>query len=110
MSLLGAARAFFDQFPGLVDEFGWQRAVVDVFETGDLDGELNNGHVLRLYRWSSLEQLLDDTRVGLSPHRLRTSPQATMHGTSGSSRSSSKRVASREPSTVARIVAVLERT
>jgi SAM-dependent methyltransferase len=58
MSLLGAARAFFDQLPGLVDEFGWQRAVVDVFETGDLDGELNNGHVLRLYRWSSLEQLL----------------------------------------------------
>ena len=47
--------------------------MVDVFETGDLDGELNNGHVLRLYRWSSLEQLLDDTRVGLSPHRLRTS-------------------------------------
>jgi len=58
MSLLGTARAFFEQLSGLIDEFGWQRAVVDVFETGDLDGELNNGHVLRLYRWSSLEQLL----------------------------------------------------
>jgi SAM-dependent methyltransferase len=59
MSLLGAARAFFDFLPGLVEEFGWQRAVVDVFETGDLDGEINNGHVLRMYRWSNLQQLLE---------------------------------------------------
>ena len=58
MSLLGAARAFFDQLPPLVDEFGWKRAVTDIFETGDLDGEINKGHVCRLYRWSSLEALL----------------------------------------------------
>ena len=32
MSLLGAARAFFDQLPPLVDEFGWKRAVTDIFE------------------------------------------------------------------------------
>ena len=71
MSLLGTARAFFEQISGLVDEFGWQRAVVDVFETGDLDGELNKGHVLRLYRWSSLEQLL-----GRHPCRVITASAA----------------------------------
>jgi len=59
MSLLGTARAFFEQISGLIDEFGWQRAVADVFDTGDLDGELNRGHVLRMYRWSSLERLLE---------------------------------------------------
>ena len=71
MSLLGTARAFFEQISGLVDEFGWQRAVADVFETGDLDGELNKGHVLRLYRWSSLEQLL-----GRHPCRVITASAA----------------------------------
>jgi SAM-dependent methyltransferase len=59
MSMLGAARAFFDHFPGLIDEFGWRQAVTDVFETGDLDGVINNGHVLRLYRWSDLEELFN---------------------------------------------------
>ncbi len=58
MSLLGAARAFFDQLLPLVEKFGWQRAVTDIFATGDLDAEINNGHVCRLYRWSDLERLL----------------------------------------------------
>jgi SAM-dependent methyltransferase len=58
MSLLGAARAFFDQLLPLIDQFGWDRAVTDIFDTGDLDGEINNGHVCRLYRWSTLEALL----------------------------------------------------
>lgn len=58
MSLLGAARAFADQGLELIDEFGWDRAVTQVFATGDLDGEINKGHVCRLYRWSSLEALL----------------------------------------------------
>jgi hypothetical protein len=31
MSLLGAARAFFASLPPLVEEFGWERAVEDVF-------------------------------------------------------------------------------
>ena len=57
MSLLGAARAFFDHFPGLIDEFGWERAVRDIFETGDLPADVNRGHVCRLYRWSDLERL-----------------------------------------------------
>ena len=59
MSLLGAARAFFDQLLPLVEQFGWDRAVTAVFETGDLEGEINNGHVCRLYRWSTLEALLE---------------------------------------------------
>lgn len=58
MSLLGAARAFFDFFPGLIDEFGWKRAVADIIETGDLPADINEGHVCRLYRWRNLEELL----------------------------------------------------
>ncbi len=58
MSLLGAARAFFSALPELVEEFGWQRAVEEIFATGDLSADLNHGHVLRLYRWSDLERLL----------------------------------------------------
>jgi SAM-dependent methyltransferase len=58
MSLLGATRAFFATLPGVIDEFGWERAVDDVFATGDLSAEVNRGHVCRLYRWSDVEQLL----------------------------------------------------
>ena len=58
MSLLGAARAFFEGWSEQIDEFGWTRAVTDIFETGDLPGDVNNGHVCRLYRWSDLEALL----------------------------------------------------
>ena len=103
MSLLGTARAFFEQISGLVDEFGWQRAVVDVFETGDLDGELNKGHVLRLYRWSSLKQLL-----GRHPCRVITASAANFLSARNDAwderflKMSSKRVANPEPSTVAR--------
>ena len=57
MSLLGAARAFFSGWPELIEKFGWQRAVGDIFATGDLSAEVNDGHVLRLYRWSDLERL-----------------------------------------------------
>jgi len=58
MSLLGAARAFFDFFPGMIEEFGWKRAVVDIMETGDLPADVNEGHVCRLYRWRDVEALL----------------------------------------------------
>ena len=58
MSLLGAARAFFSFFPELIERFGWERAVVKVFETGVLDAELNDGHVMRMYRWREVEELL----------------------------------------------------
>ncbi len=59
MSLLGSARAFFDFFPGMIEEFGWKRAVLDIMETGDLPADVNEGHVCRLYRWRELEALLD---------------------------------------------------
>jgi len=57
MSLLGATRAFFDYFPDLVEEFGWQREVADVLETGVLPADVNRGHVCRLYRWREVEAL-----------------------------------------------------
>jgi SAM-dependent methyltransferase len=57
MSLLGAARAFFAALPPLVEEYGWERAVEDIFRTGVLPGDINRGHVCRLYRWSDLELL-----------------------------------------------------
>jgi SAM-dependent methyltransferase len=65
MSLLGAARAYFHAFAELIDEFGWERAVADVFRTGDLAEDVNRGHVCRLYRWRELEALL-----GRHPCRL----------------------------------------
>lgn len=58
MSLVGAARAFFASFPGLIERFGWDGAVGEVFETGVLSAEINDGHVMKLYRWSELEALL----------------------------------------------------
>ncbi len=58
MSLLGAARAFFAAFPEVIEEFGWERAVADIWATGDLPGDINRGHVCRLYRWSDLERLI----------------------------------------------------
>jgi SAM-dependent methyltransferase len=58
MSMLGAARAYFDSWPPMIEEFGWSRAVAKIFETGDLDGQINDGHVCRLYRWSALQALL----------------------------------------------------
>lgn len=57
MSLLGAARAFFAALPPMIEEFGWERAVEDIFRTGVLPGDINRGHVCRLYRWSDLERL-----------------------------------------------------
>ena len=59
MSLLGAANAFFDWFPGAIDQFGWKRAVADVIETGLLPADINEGHVCRLYRWREFEALLE---------------------------------------------------
>ena len=58
MSTLGSARAFFGYFPELIERFGWERGVRDVLRTGFLAGEINNGHVLQMYRWRELEELL----------------------------------------------------
>lgn len=59
MSLLGAARSFFSYFPDLVAEHGWDAAVGDVMRTGLLTGEINDGHVLRIYRWRELREMLE---------------------------------------------------
>ena len=58
MSLVGTVRMAFDFFPELIEKFGWERAVGDVIRTGDLDGEINNGHVMRMYRWRHVQELL----------------------------------------------------
>jgi SAM-dependent methyltransferase len=58
MSLLGAARAFFSFFPELIEEHGWAKMVTDVFATGVLTADINNDHVLKMYRWAELEALL----------------------------------------------------
>jgi SAM-dependent methyltransferase len=58
MSLLGAARAFFAAWPEMIEEFGWERAVEEIFADRDLAADINQGHVCRLYRWSDLERLL----------------------------------------------------
>jgi ubiquinone/menaquinone biosynthesis C-methylase UbiE len=58
MSLLGAARAFFGFFPELIEEHGWDAAVGDVFATGVLTAAINDGHVLKVYRWQELQTLL----------------------------------------------------
>jgi SAM-dependent methyltransferase len=58
MSLLGGARAFFFMFPELIEEHGWEKQVADVFATGVLTAEVNNGHVMKMYRWAELEALL----------------------------------------------------
>lgn len=58
-SLLGSARRFFSYFPDLIAEHGWDAAVGDVTRTGFLSGEINNGHVIRLYRWRQLRDLLE---------------------------------------------------
>jgi SAM-dependent methyltransferase len=58
MSLLGAARAFFFMFPELIEEHGWEKMVTDVFSTGLLTAEINDDHVMKMYRWAELEALL----------------------------------------------------
>jgi SAM-dependent methyltransferase len=58
MSLLGTARAFFFMFPDLIEEHGWEKMVNDVFATGLLTAEINNDHVMKMYRWAELEALL----------------------------------------------------
>jgi len=57
MSTVGTTRAFFSFFPGLVERFGTE-ANEQIFRTGVLEGEINNGHNMRMYRWRELEQLI----------------------------------------------------
>jgi SAM-dependent methyltransferase len=56
MSTLGAMRAFFD---GLVDEHRTHGPEHSerIFTTGELDRDTNDGHEVRMFRWSELERL-----------------------------------------------------
>jgi SAM-dependent methyltransferase len=56
MSTLGAMRAF---FAAVLDEhrtFGPEHSE-RIFTTGELDRDTNNGHEMRMFRWSELERL-----------------------------------------------------
>lgn len=56
MSTLGTMRTF---LPGLLDEgrrFGLQHNE-RIFRTGELDRDTNNGHEMKMYRWSELTDL-----------------------------------------------------
>ena len=59
MSLVGSVRIFFSYFPDLVATHGWDSAVGEVIRTGLLTAEINDGHVLRLYRWRELREMLE---------------------------------------------------
>jgi SAM-dependent methyltransferase len=59
MSLVGSLRIFFSYFPDLVKVHGWDQAVGDVMRTGFLNAQINDGHVLRMYRWRELRELLE---------------------------------------------------
>jgi hypothetical protein len=45
-------------FPELIEEHGWEKMVNDVFATGLLTAEINNDHVMKMYRWAELQALL----------------------------------------------------
>ena len=58
MSLLGAFHAFFPVIPEFIDDYGIAAARA-VFDRGDLPGEQNDGHHLRMYRWRDVQALVD---------------------------------------------------
>ena len=58
ISLLGTLRRFFSFFPDLIEKHGWNAAVDEVMRTGILTGEINDGHIVRLFRWRELQDML----------------------------------------------------
>lgn len=59
MSLLGAARTHLDGIVDLAERFGIDEAVHHVLETGELSGEMNQGHQMKVYRSHELTDLLE---------------------------------------------------
>lgn len=57
MSLLGTSRAYYEAIAGL-EEF--PNIVDEVNSKGILTGKSNNGHILKMYRYKELEQLLSN--------------------------------------------------
>ncbi|MBI1744058.1 methyltransferase domain-containing protein [Candidatus Acetothermia bacterium] len=58
MSLLGTTQRYLPSVWELADQFGLS-SVQKVINTGDLSGEINKGHICRMYRWAQLQALLE---------------------------------------------------
>jgi len=58
MSLAGAMRRFLAGILALAQEYGAQRSIHDVLTTGNLTGDINQGHPMHLYRSEELLALL----------------------------------------------------
>jgi hypothetical protein len=59
MSRLGVHRVWLAEILGrIANEFGLE-AAKRTFETGDLTGELNDGHTLQMYSYTELRELLE---------------------------------------------------
>jgi len=58
MSLAGAMRRFLAGILALAQEYGAQRGILDVLESGNLTGDINQGHPMHLYRSEELLALL----------------------------------------------------
>jgi len=58
MSLFGTLRRFLPSVLALTKEYGPQRAIEQVVETGNLTGDINEGHPMHLYRSEELISLL----------------------------------------------------
>lgn len=65
MSLAGTMRRFLAAVVALAREYGAQRAIVDVLETGNLTADMNQGHPMHLYRSEELLALLQRHRCEL---------------------------------------------
>jgi SAM-dependent methyltransferase len=58
MSLFGTLRLFFDGVLDLIDRHGLQAGMEDIMASGDLPGNINDGHPMHLYRSTELRNLL----------------------------------------------------
>lgn len=58
MSLAGTMRRFLAGILALAQEYGAQRGILDVLESGNLTGDINHGHPMHLYRSEELLRLL----------------------------------------------------
>lgn len=58
-SRFGTLRRFLPAVLAFAGEYGADTALRRVIETGDLSGEMNNGHRLHLYHWAELRALLE---------------------------------------------------
>lgn len=58
-SLFGTLRRHLPAVLALCEQYGMETALRWVIATGDLSGEINNGHTIHLFRWEELRALLE---------------------------------------------------